>query len=240
MPIVRPELDRALNRQLRRWRNVEARRRPTRDIDLNVIAISRQTGSGGKLIAARVSQTLELPYYDREIIRRMAENVKAQGGDVGRDDGLELTSDLPYPSALQSYESLDGTLRHLDLPPEQYREHLGTVMHDIADGEGGVVLGRGANFMLPRDRCLRVRVVAPLEIRTDYVASMFQIPVGQARTAAQEKDADRRLFNRNFFDADIDEPTNYDLVLNMDLYSLDAAVVMVLQAWSAARHIWCE
>ncbi len=237
MPIDRPDLDRALNRQLRRWRNVEARRRPTREIDLNVIAISRQTGSGGKLIAARVAQTLELPYYDREIIRRIAENVKAyEGSDREAEEAEE--SDASYPSALQSYESLDGTLRHLDLPPEQYREHLRLVMENIAEGDGGVVLGRGANFMLPRHRCLRVRVVAPLKIRTDYVASMFQIPESQARVTAMEKDDDRRLFNRNFFDADIDEPTHYDLILNMDLYSLDAAVVMVLQAWGAARQIW--
>jgi len=100
------------------------------------------------------------------------------------------------------------------------------------------VLGRGGNFILPRDRCLRVRIVAPLEIRVEYLASMLGVSADEARAAAEQGDADRQAFTRHYFDADVDDATHYDLVLNMDLYTLDAAVVMVLQAWGAARQIW--
>ncbi len=225
MSIHRPELEQALRERVARWREVEALRRPTREIDLRVIAFSRQVGSGGRLIAARMAQVLELPFYDWDEIRRLAPPSPA--GALGR--GTQA-SDLED----------SGTLRHVDRTPVEYRDRLTRAMETIADGEGGVVLGRGANFILPRDRCLRVRIVAPREIRADYLARVLDLDPRRARQAVLDGDADRQAFILRYFDADIDEVTHYDLVLNMDLYTLDAAVLMMLQAWGAARQIWEE
>ena len=226
MSIHRPELERALSERLRTWRQVEAQRRPAREIDLRVVTFSRQVGSGGRLIAARVAQVLELPFYDWEEIRRVA-TPGAEEAAEGADDRVRVSVD-------------GGSLRHLDRSPSAYRERLTTAMEAIAGVDGGVVLGRGANFILPRDRCLRVRIVAPPEIRADYLARVLDLDPEQSRDAVRDGDADRRAFVRHYFDEDIDEDTHYDLVLNMDLYTLDAAVVMMLQAWGAARQIWGE
>lgn len=222
----RPELERALEERLARWREVECLRRPNREIDLQVVTFSRQVGSGGRLIAARVSQILDLSFYDWDELRQIAAMV-----DPGR---------APAEGAARDYEVGEGTLRHLDQPPALYRDTLTRAMRELAAREGGVVLGRGANFVLPRESCLRVRIVAPAEIRADYLGRVLQLHPAQALAAVQQGDADRRAFIRHFFDADIDEATHYDLVLNMDLYTLDAAVMMVLQAWGAARRIWGE
>lgn len=226
MSIHRPELEQALRERLQTWRQVEAMRRPTREIDLRVVTFSRQVGSGGRLIAARVAQVLELPFYDWEEIRRVAPPEES--------DPLEDTD----PGEKVPVDG--GTLRHLHRDPAGYRERLTAAMEAIADGDGGVVLGRGANFILPRDRCLRVRIVAPAEIRSDYLARVLDLSPDAAGDAVRDGDADRRAFVRHYFDEDIDEDTHYDLVLNMDLYTLDAAVVMMLQAWGAARRIWGE
>ncbi len=219
----RPDLERALEQRLAAWRAVESKRRPTRAIDLNVVSFSRQVGSGGRLIAARVAQVLETPFYDWDELRRIAPPPPGSADVEISSEGLEVAG---------------GVLRHVDEEPPDYRARLTLAMEVIADGEGGIVLGRGANFILPRERCLRVRIVAPAEIRADYLARVLDMDPDRAAAAVRDGDADRRAFVRHYFDADIDEDTHYDLVLNMDLYTLDAAVVMVLQAWGAARQIW--
>ena len=226
MSIHRPELEEALHARLDAWRQVEALRRPTREIELEVVTFSRQVGSGGRLIAARVAQVLELPFYDWEEIRRVA-----PPGVTDENEDTDPSLKVPVPG---------GSLRHLHREPTDYRERLSAAMEVIADGDGGIVLGRGANFILPRERCLRVRIVAPADIRADYLARVLDLTPEAARAAVEEGDADRRAFIRHYFDEDIDEDTHYDLVLNMDLYTLDAAVVMMLQAWGAARRIWGE
>ena len=38
-----------------------------------IIAISRQYGSGGRIIAQRLSEELGIPYYDKELIEKVAE-----------------------------------------------------------------------------------------------------------------------------------------------------------------------
>jgi len=237
-PIRRPRMDETLRLQIDRWQQVELQRRPGREMDLRVVTFSREVGSGGRLIAARVAQILDLPYYDREIIQLVD-----QGGDATTSGsaGQEAADDLVVRRwARQPEDDLEGEDPRgpLSLSPEEYRTRLQRVMEAIADGEGGAVLGRGANFILPRERSLRVRVVAPLDIRVEYLAAMMGVDREQARAAAVQGDARRRAFTRETFDADVDDATGYDLVLNMDLYTLDAAVVMVLQAWGAARQIW--
>lgn len=232
MPIHRPRMDEALQQQMERWHEVEQRRIPARDIDVRVITFSREVGSGGRLIAARVAQILDLPFYDREIIQLID-----QGGDHSAVNADDL---VVRRWAREAEDELSGgdPRGPLELPPGEYRERLRRVIEAIADGDGGVVLGRGAHFILPRERCLRVRVVAPLDIRAEYLAAMAQVTREEARAAAARGDARRRAFTRETFDADVDDATHYDLVVNMDLYSLDAAVVLVLQAWGAARQIW--
>ncbi len=217
-----PDLERTLLQRLDAWRRVESLRRPARAIDLHTLTFSRQVGSGGRLIAARIAQILDLPFYDWDGLRHIAQMLN------GRHDEAH------------DYAVDEGTLRHLDLPPDRYRDVLGRAMGEIDTTDGGVVLGRGANFILPRERCLRVRIVAPPEIRADYLARMLDLEPAAAMEAVRKGDADRAAFIHHFFDADIDEDTNYDLVINMDLYTLDAAVLLVLQAWGAARQIWEE
>ena len=220
----RPDLERALQQRLDTWRAIEAQRRPNREIDLRTITFSRQVGSGGRLIAARVSQILALNFYDWDELRHI----------------VAMVAECDASGTTRDYDVDDGTLRHLDLPPAQYRDALTIAMKGIDAADGGVVLGRGANFILPRERCLRIRVVAPTGIRADYLRRILGIDHARALETVRKGDADRRAFIRHFFDEDIDEDTHYDLVVNMDLYTLDAAVMLVLQAWSAARRIWGE
>lgn len=38
-----------------------------------IIAVSREFGSGGRRIAKLVAETLGVPYYDKELIKQVAE-----------------------------------------------------------------------------------------------------------------------------------------------------------------------
>ena len=37
-----------------------------------VITISRQYGSGGRILAKRLAEELDVPYYDKEIIQKVS------------------------------------------------------------------------------------------------------------------------------------------------------------------------
>jgi len=232
-----PEMDRILAQQVGKWADVENRRKRERKFDVKVVTVSRQAGSGGKLIAARVAQETGLKYYDRELIQKVALSAKTDPEAVRtRDEKGHSMVESWFDSLVHQRQLLPGRyLRHLDLRPDEYLQHLTKVVLDIGEREGGVIVGRGANFIFPRENCLRVRVVAPLEMRMDYIASIVDISTVRAKLLILQREADRKAFAKHYFQANIDDPSNYDLVFNMDLFTLDEAIESVMHLWNATQ-----
>jgi len=95
-----------------------------------------------------------------------------------------------------------------------------------------VIVGRGANFVLPPDKRLSVRIVAPLELRIKNVTRDFGIDTEEARRRVIRTDSDRRAFVRKYFNTDIRAPLNYDLVINIGILSIEGAVDAIKGALS--------
>ena len=93
-----------------------------------------------------------------------------------------------------------------------------------------IIVGRGANFVLPPEKRFRVRIVAPQELRVQNVARDLDIPVDEAKRRVIRTNSDRRAFIRKYFNADISDPINYDLVINTETLSVDAAIDTVCSA----------
>jgi cytidylate kinase len=93
-----------------------------------------------------------------------------------------------------------------------------------------VMLGRGAQYLLPSQCALRVRVVAPLELRVDRMAARAGLPLPQAQAQVEHFDAERAAFVRSCFQRDANSPLNYDLVLNTSEISPEGAAEVVLVA----------
>jgi cytidylate kinase len=55
-----------------------------------VITISHQLGCGGAALGQKLSERLGIPFFDREILKRVAEQFHlAEGALEGREDALE-------------------------------------------------------------------------------------------------------------------------------------------------------
>lgn len=233
-----PAMEKILAQQLEKWDAVEQRRKRDRKFDMRVITVSRQAGSGGKLIAATVASKLGLPYFDRELIQKIADSAKTDPSAVEtRDEKGHSMVEGWFDSLVNQRQLVPSKyLRHLHLRPDEYLQHLTKVILDIGEQSGGVLVGRGANFIFPRENSLRLRVIAPLEMRMDYIANILDISTVRAKLLILQREADRKAFAKHYFRTDITNPDHYDLVLNMDVFTLEEAIEMVIDAWNAARE----
>jgi len=93
-----------------------------------------------------------------------------------------------------------------------------------------VVVGRGANFILPPEKRFSVRIVAAQAWRINNVAQEFDISSEDAKRRVMRTESDRRAFIRKYFNADIADPTNYDLVVNTATLDVDDAVKVISSA----------
>ncbi len=233
-----PAMIRTLERQLTKWNKVEDARSAPKDPDLQVITVSRQAGSGGKIVAARAAMELGLKFYDRDIIQRVAEIAKIETSVVESRDEKPNSLFEGMMDSLVNQRGIVPTryLRHLNLMPDEYVQILRQVVEDIANHEGGVVVGRGANFILPPERSFRVRIVAPLSLRIDRIASILQITQAKAKRLVLRRDADRRAFVKHYYHEDIVDPDHYDLVVNSGTFNIDQCTESLILAWNVIHE----
>lgn len=203
--------------QIHQWQMAGKGKKKTR-AGISVITVSRQPGSGGTEIAKSLAETLGFSIFDREIIHQMAESAKTS------THMLETLDE----KGLNVLEEMIATLvdeRHLW--PDQYLKHLMKVIGTISEHGNAIIVGRGANFILPDRESLRLRFVAPLDQRIKWVMKEHDISEDEAKRLIFQADSDRRAFARKYFYTSIDDPTHYDLIINTGKVSQDQVIAAI-------------
>jgi cytidylate kinase len=102
---------------------------------------------------------------------------------------------------------------------------------NLAELGNVILVGRGANFVTSRlDHVFHVRMIGTLEKRIERLRQFEQVSEKTARKLIEEGDATRRRYLRKYFKKDIDDPLQYDLVLNTDRISDESAMRLIAEA----------
>jgi cytidylate kinase len=210
-----------VKQQIRKWEKGPVREKGKPQPRITVITVSMEPGSGGSLIAQQVADRFGFDYFHRDIIKGIAKSAKI------RDTVIETLE----KERLSGIEDLIASLyRDQYLYPGIYMEHLLKVVHTIADHGHAVIVGRGANFIIPPDERFGVRVVAPLETRIQNVVRAYKVPAEKARKRVIARESRRTAFVRKSYNADISDPENYDLTINTARMPIETAVEVVVAA----------
>ncbi len=189
------------------------------------ITVSRQCGSMGEGFAERLAERMELLYYDREILEKTASQA-----DV--DPAIFAKLDESVRGMRSNW--LEFLFTQKAIHQEKYFQCLINVVSGISR-YGGVILGRGANFILNGTFVFRVRIVGSLPIRAGRYAAFHEVDLETAERKVRETDYDRDEFVRHLFNRDINEPAAYDLILNSDRLGVEAMVDLAVDALRAGH-----
>lgn len=179
-----------------------------------VIAISRGSFLGGKRLAEQVARELDFRCIDREML---IERVAAAG--VSHD---ALREALTRPPSL-----FDRWITH--------RKHLYLALLQAALAEevrdGRVVYHGYAGHLLLEGAgpVFRVRVVASTDFRLNIAQRELEMDRESALAHLRKVDEERARWTRALYGVDWDDPSHYDMVLNLGhLFRIeDAAQILV-------------
>jgi len=219
-------IEQLINKQIQRWEALK--KESKKEGYIPVITISREPGSGGSIIGRKIAESEGLDFFHKEIITKIAESAKIS-------NMLLETLDEKGLSLIEEWISVLVNRQHLW--PDQFLQHLMKVIGTIGKHGKAVIVGRGANFILPPERTVRVRIVAPLETRVKNVAKQFGVSQDEARKRVIRTESDRRAFIRKYFHADISSPLNYDLIINTGNFDLEGAVETIRKAFSYKKEL---
>jgi cytidylate kinase len=210
----RRSIEQIVDEQVKKW-GFSQMEKPAQAAATTLVTVSREPGSGGKLIAKGIAECLHFDLFHQEMIHEMALSAKVSARVLESLDekGLSMLDDW-----------ISAVVNQQHLWPDEYLQHLLKVISTIGRHGSAVLVGRGANFILPVENTLRLRVIAPSAFRARKVAEEFDLPLKEAERRILNTESDRRAFVRKYFHKDIADPIHYDLVINTATVRLEQAI----------------
>lgn len=188
-----------------------------------IINIGRQFGSGGKLIALRISETLGIPVYDNELISKAAD-------ESGFSKELFERSD--EKRSIFNISSFFGTGRFSGA-----RNYVGDnelfkiqseVIKNIAEKGSAIFVGRCSNYILRDHKCLDVFITAPMEDRVKRVSERLEISEDEARTRIGRQDRTRETYYNFFTFGNWGTAADYDLCIDSSILGIEGTADFII------------
>jgi cytidylate kinase len=184
------------------WRQ-SAEKRPSQPGP--VVTVSREEGCRGESISERVAAELGLHLYTWEIVEQIAKDEHVS---------VQVVSTLDEKAQTELEDWLTGFEGTHNLSEYAYLRDLRRITFAIAAHGNAVILGRGASFLLPREKRIALLFVAPLEVRIQNVMEDRGLSDKQAREHIVKVEAEHRRFAKKCFQADLLDSAHYHMVIN--------------------------
>ena len=172
-----------------------------------IVTISRLTGSGGREIATATAQALDFQFIDR--------------------NAMDVVIDQQFPVRTERLSRIKKDRR-------VYDEMVRSAIAELAASHNVVILGSGAQFLFAKVAAsLHVQIVAPLPYRIARVMRLARVDRVAAEKIIEERDHSKEILIRSLYAKDWRDPAHYDLVLNLDHFSNEIAVEIIVKAAQA-------
>lgn len=216
-PVHHLPIHKLIDDQIKRW---EMGKKEPKSIpeSVNVITISRECGSRGYEVAKQLCKETGFDLFHNEILEAMIETSKNSRVllETLDEKRMNIVDDL-----------VSNFVNEHHLWPDEYSKLLFKILTTIGEHGNAVILGRGANCVLHNKKSLRVRLVAPIQARWDYIVKTLSLSKEDARKYIVNTDANRNAFVRRYFNRDANDPANYDLILNTGALTVEKVVKII-------------
>lgn len=193
-----------------------------------VITVSREFGSGGHSIGKQVAQKLGIPFYDGEIVTRVAEK-SGYAKELIEEQG-EYTS-----SVNKWFDISAASAMYFQSPQDEIFIAQKKVILECAEEGPCVIVGRCADYILRKEKihCLNVFIHSDREHRTKRVleryGAMENVGIEKRLT---KKDKQRRTYYKYYTDQHWGNYRNYDVSLDSGLLGEETCVDIICELYN--------
>ena len=185
------------------------------------IAVSREVGARGTTVAREVGARLGWHVYDHELLELIARETHVRAG-------LLESVDERHTSWIQ--DCMEAFSAKPMVGESSYVRHLLQILLSLGAHGECVIVGRGASLLLPAATTLRVRLVAPEDVRAAVVGDLHGMSAAEAGRFIKETERERATFAREHFRKDSADPSNYDVVLNTGVFTVPECADLIVEA----------
>ncbi len=189
-------------------------------MNLPVITISREFGSGGRAIGEKLAKELNIPFYDNERILQVAKETGLSEAFIKKSEQMKATSFLYglYMNARQKPSNDDLFM-------------VQSKVIEKAAAEGPcVIVGRCADYVL-RDRkdLFSLFIHAPLPYRVERAKNVYKVQESNVEEYVKKQDKIRANFYNHISDKKWGDANSFHMALS-SVYGVDYAVEILKHA----------
>lgn len=177
------------------------------------VTISRQFASLGRTIAQKMSENLQIKFYDRDIVEATA---KRMGLPVSIISSEEENSNSVF--FRRQYPLGMGVANMQD---EIFRIQS-NIIRDIANADSCILVGRCAGSVLKDyTRCLNIYIYAPYEARLSNCIEVLKMDPKIAKKMIREVDKARENYRYRYCQGVQNPFDGYDVMIDSSKYGVD-------------------
>jgi len=179
-----------------------------------IISISRGCFSHGKTIAEKIAQKLNYECVDRVILLEAVEFF-----NISETKLLHSVNDAP------------GVLNKITHGREKYLAYFQAALLEHVKHDNVVYHGHAGHLLLPNlSHIMKVRIIADMADRINFMQQEDHISAEEAQKRIKKDDRERANWTRYLYNRDIQDPSLYDMVINIATFSIDDACDMICHA----------
>lgn len=196
-----------------------------------IVTIGRQCGSGGHTIGKMVAERLGIPFYDKEIIQKVAEKSGLTEETIEREGEYSTTSML-FNIATRGISGYNVTNSDHMLLRDQINAYQTEYIKELAEQGACVIVGRSADSILEdRDDCLNIFVYGNVEDRAKRVELEHGISSKESKSHVLERDKKRSRYYKYVTDKVWGLAENYTLCLNSSELGIERCVDIIVNCY---------
>lgn len=193
-----------------------------------VITIGRQFGSGGRAIGKAVAEKLGIPFYDKEIIKHIAQE-SGLSHEILDDYDERPTNSFLYSLSLGAYTYGSGLSGVVEMPmSDKIFVIQSDVIKNLAKQGPCVIVGRCAESVLKDEvPFLSVFIHTDMENRIQRVSEYDGISRAAAADVIRKTDKKRASYHNYYSELKWGAATSYDLCIDSKIGIDNAAKLIV-------------
>ena len=182
-------------------------------MDNYVITISRQFASFGRSIAQKMSEELQIEFYDRDIVeataKRMGQPIPVISNEEENSNSIFFRRKYPLGMGVANIQ-------------DEIFNVQTNIIRDIAKKESCIIVGRCAGSVLKgHAKCLNIYIYAPYECRLKNCTDVLQMEPKVARKMIKEVDKARENYRYRYCPEVDNVYDGYDIMIDSSRFGID-------------------
>ncbi len=201
-----------------------------------VITINRELGSGGRTVGRKLAEKLEIPFYDKALIKALQEKYHLSVEEIeklkGRKQGWwsdfkrQMTGSVMYTNYYIPKVGDEPELLDTD---EVFRTEQ-EILKGMAEEESCIIAGRSGFFVFRNHpNRLSILIQASKAFRVNRVATKQNTTPEEAAKIIDKVDKMRENYVKKYTKTSRYDTRNYDLVISADGKTEDEIVNFILK-----------